>query len=97
MEDIIIKSSLGAVGVLSMFLIGRLWVRLDSVEKENKEIVGNYKDRFETVLARIAAMELKMITMLGAIETKLAVDAEKHETINARIEALEKPKRRKAS
>jgi hypothetical protein len=101
MEDIIIKSSLGAVGVLFMFLLTRLWIRQDKVERQASEMKSNYIDRFAEIIKLItasnemnAAQHAELRTLIlekfSATDKTIAL----HEF---RIESIEKPKRRRAS
>ena len=100
MDEIIIKSSLGAVGVLSMFLIARLWVRQDSVEKQGNEMRLNYLDRFAEIIKLITASNELNAAQHAEIKNLLLEKFSAIDKINAihelRIEQIEKPKRRKA-
>jgi len=94
----IFKVGITIIGVLIMFIVKGLFARVSAVEKENKDIVENYKTRLDSIKDSIAELRELTVTGLTRIDGKLAVDDEKHAAIGARLDAIQEriPKRRKA-
>ena len=83
---------MGAIG----FIVNGFSDRLKCAEAKSISIEKNYIARFDDVKNDIREVRELIITGFGRIDTKQAVDDEKHSAIGARLDAIQAqlPKRR---